>query len=302
MARIPVSGVRTSCANAASAASTMPGAAGSAARLGTLAAVTAGARFCSGRLFGGRPVRGERDFDAMIPLTLARLQHAMAGLRESRRTGFSPLMIGFWQSRRIRAGRPAAGYRPGSRPGARSSRRPVAADRFRKFSPRVVADQRVMPVAGLRQAEQALQQPVDAGRPEQVLAAHHVGHALQGVVDHDREMIAGRRFLASEDDVSPGFRPGGHRTGLAGGAFAEFEPVEFAGLRGGRRHVEPQRVRHAPIRAAGPARRTTAVSPHPDRAARRRGRAAKSAAPPAPPPVLRFRRGSRKPDRPGPGR
>ena len=34
------------------------------------------------------------------------------------------------------------------------------------------------------------------GRGEQVAAAHHVGHALRGIVDRDREMIAGRRVLA----------------------------------------------------------------------------------------------------------
>ena len=71
MARIPVSGVRTSCANAASAASTIPGTAGTAARLRALAAVTREARFFGARLFGSRVVRCERDFGAMIPLTLA---------------------------------------------------------------------------------------------------------------------------------------------------------------------------------------------------------------------------------------
>ena len=89
MARIPVSGVRTSCAKAASAASTMPGAAAPAARLRALPAATPGARFFGGRLFGGRVVRCERDFGAMIPPTPAGPTMPWPGLRESRRSGFS---------------------------------------------------------------------------------------------------------------------------------------------------------------------------------------------------------------------
>ena len=70
MARIPVRGVRTSCANAASAASTTPGSAvlppglrppRRAIRLG----------FLGGRVFAGRVMRLEREDAAMIPLTLA---------------------------------------------------------------------------------------------------------------------------------------------------------------------------------------------------------------------------------------
>jgi hypothetical protein len=60
------------------------------ARLGTLAAVTAGARFCNGRLFGGRPVRGERDLDAMIPLTLAGSSMPWPGFESHAKGGFSP--------------------------------------------------------------------------------------------------------------------------------------------------------------------------------------------------------------------
>ena len=76
MARIPVSGVRTSWANAASAASTIPGPAVFTARvlatrLRTLRAARPEARFFGGRFFTGRVVRCERDVAAMIPLTLA---------------------------------------------------------------------------------------------------------------------------------------------------------------------------------------------------------------------------------------
>ena len=54
MARMPVSGVRTSWANAASAASTMPGPAVTAARLRAAPAARAGARFFDVRFFGVR--------------------------------------------------------------------------------------------------------------------------------------------------------------------------------------------------------------------------------------------------------
>ena len=74
IARIPVSGVRTSCAKAASATSTMPGASevrGFAAlpRFRDLTADLAArltARFFAGRFFGGWPLRVGRDFTAMI--------------------------------------------------------------------------------------------------------------------------------------------------------------------------------------------------------------------------------------------
>jgi hypothetical protein len=60
----------------------------------------------------------------------------------------------------------------------------------------------VVVVAGRRQAEQRLEQAVDVGGGEQVAAAHHVGDALRGIVDGDREMVAHRRVLAGEDDVA----------------------------------------------------------------------------------------------------
>ena len=93
MARIPVSGVRTSCAKAASAVSTIPGPAVLTARLRALRAARPEARFFGGRLFGDRVVRCARVFGAMIPLSPARRHHAMAGLPESRRSGFSRLKL-----------------------------------------------------------------------------------------------------------------------------------------------------------------------------------------------------------------
>ena len=72
-------------------------------------------------------------------------------------------------------------------------------------------------IARRRQAEQRLQQAMDAGGVKQVLPAHHVGDALRGVVDHHRQMIAGRRLLARQDDVAPGGRIGGDDAGFAAG-------------------------------------------------------------------------------------
>src|SRR3569623_415235 len=39
---------------------------------------------------------------------------------------------------------------------------------------------------------------------EQVLAAHHVGDALQRVIERNRQVIARRRVLAGEHHVAPG--------------------------------------------------------------------------------------------------
>src|SRR6516164_10058971 len=55
------------------------------------------------------------------------------------------------------------------------------ARRFRKLLPAGVEDQAVMVVLRRREIQQGLQQPVDAGRPEQILSAHDVGHALARV-------------------------------------------------------------------------------------------------------------------------
>jgi hypothetical protein len=64
-----------------------------ATRLRTLRAARPEARLFAGRFFAGRAVRRERDFAAMIPLTLARLHHATARRAESRQSGFFPFAI-----------------------------------------------------------------------------------------------------------------------------------------------------------------------------------------------------------------
>jgi hypothetical protein len=67
--------------------------------LRALRAARPDARFFGGRFFASRVVRCERDFAAMIPLTLADAQHATAGRGESRRRGFFPFAIGSRQGR-----------------------------------------------------------------------------------------------------------------------------------------------------------------------------------------------------------
>src|SRR6476661_6435667 len=240
MARIPVSGVRTSCANAASAASTTPGAAGTAARLRGLFAATREARFFGGRLFG-RVVRRERDFGAMIPLTLAVPTMPWRGWR-SHAEAVSVCGVptaNLWQSRQADE---AADVGQGRTCGAELTQA-GGFGRLREFPPLSIEDEAVVTVGRLRQAQQLLQQPVDAGRPEQVLSPHHLRHPLHGGVDHYREVIAGWRFLAREDDVAPCFRPGGYRAGLAVGTFAVLAPAEISGTRARRRHVKPRRAR-----------------------------------------------------------
>ena len=158
-----------------------------------------------------------------------------------------------------------------------------------------------MPIGRLWDTKQLLQQQMHAGRPEQVPAPHHVGDALQGVVDHDGQMIARRRLLARQDDVAPGLGLCGDDAALATGALALFFPAQSPGTCARGLHVEPERVRCAlrdQLLGAGPA---TAISRRPDRAARRRDRAATARRPRVAPPDGRFPRGSRSSDRSGPG-
>ncbi len=186
-------------------------------------------------------------------------------------------------------------------PPARSSRKPVAAARFRELLPGAVENQPMVTVGRLRQAEQRLQQPMHAGRPEQVAAAHHLGHALHGVVDRHREVVTGRRLAAGENNVSPGLGPGDDRAGLACRTLAAFDPGQIARGRAGRRHIEPQRkgcTRLKPLRALVAGR---AASRHRDRAAPRRGRAAIGRSPRAARSVWRSRPGFQNSDKAGPG-
>src|SRR2546421_5055382 len=86
-----------------------------------------------------------------------------------------------------------------------------------------------------------------AGGGEQVGAAPHVGPALQGIVDPDRQVIAGRGFLARRDDVAPRLWPRDDLAGFPAGTFALLGPREFTDPGAGRRHVEPKRIRRPSI-------------------------------------------------------
>jgi len=98
----------------------------------------------------------------------------------------------------------------------------------------------MMPVTRLGKAEQRLQQPVDRGRLKQIAPAHDVGHALQRVVDHHRQMIACRQISAAEDNVAPNLRR--RRASQGNSALAIFGPAQTR-WRGVDRalHVEAER-------------------------------------------------------------
>src|SRR3984893_339119 len=119
--------------------------------------------------------------------------------------------------------------------------------RLRQLAALGIENEPVMVIDRLRQAEQRLQQAMDAGRPEQILAAHHVADALKGVVQRDGEVIAGRDFLARDDDVAPHHRRRGDGTGLAVRPGAGLGPGQHAGLRHRCIDGEPQRVTLAGI-------------------------------------------------------
>ena len=89
--------------------------------------------------------------------------------------------------------------------------------RLRQLATVGVENEPVVMIGRLRQAEQRLQQAVDAGRPEQILPAHHVADTLQSVVHGNGEMIARRSVLAREHHVAPQLRRSGrrHRSGRA---------------------------------------------------------------------------------------
>ncbi len=74
-----------------------------------------------------------------------------------------------------------------------------------------------MAVDGGRQAEQGLQQALDVGGFEEVLAPDHVGHALQGVVHRDGQMVGDAEVLAGQHDVAADLRAGSDLAGLAVG-------------------------------------------------------------------------------------
>lgn len=97
-----------------------------------------------------------------------------------------------------------------------------------------------MVVEWLRQVQQVLQQAVHGGGVEEVEPAHHMGDALGRIIHHHRQMIAGGRIRAGQDDIAPGGRID---LDLAFFAIAGFGPGERRADESQRLlHVEPQRM------------------------------------------------------------
>jgi hypothetical protein len=92
------------------------------------------------------------------------------------------------------------------------------------------------------QVQQGLQQALDVGGLEQVLAADHVGDPLQGVVQHHGQVIGHPDVLAGQDDVAGGLGTGGDQAGLAVGPRAfldEAQVIEAAQRAAGRVQRQP---------------------------------------------------------------
>src|SRR3546814_4525229 len=73
-----------------------------------------------------------------------------------------------------------------------------------------IGQQPVMRIGRHRPAEQSLQQPVQMGGRQQILATADERDALQGIVMGDAEVIARRGFLARQHDVA---KAGGQQRG-----------------------------------------------------------------------------------------
>ena len=107
-----------------------------------------------------------------------------------------------------------------------------------------------MVVGRLWQAEQHLQQPVDAGRPEQVSTAHDIGDALQGVIDDDGEMVTRRRIFARQNDIAPHLRRRGDEPALPCWPRAGLRPGQHPGAGYRAIHGEAERIGLAGLAAA----------------------------------------------------
>jgi len=65
-----------------------------------------------------------------------------------------------------------------------------------------VEEEGVVVVGGFGEGEEGLEEAVDVGGGKEVFAAGDEGDVLEGVVDHDGEMVGGGDVLAGEDDVA----------------------------------------------------------------------------------------------------
>ena len=90
-----------------------------------------------------------------------------------------------------------------------------------------------MEVEGFREGEEGLQDAVDVGGWEEIVATGDVGDLLIGIVHDDGEVIGCADVLACEDDVSEQVRVDGV------GAVDEVGKGERAGGLGGERGIEP---------------------------------------------------------------
>ena len=90
----------------------------------------------------------------------------------------------------------------GVTPASRNARKRDGAIALGKFPALLVQDQPVMGVSGRRQSEQRLQQALDMGGREQIVAARHQRDALEGIVHHHGQMIGRGHLLARQHDVA----------------------------------------------------------------------------------------------------
>ena len=83
----------------------------------------------------------------------------------------------------------------------------------------------MVPITRPGTAEKRLQQTMDCGRGDEVAPARDVGHTLQRVVDHHRQVIARSQIATLEDNIAPNLRrrpmPRGN------GALAIFSPAKI---------------------------------------------------------------------------
>src|ERR1700689_1994802 len=213
-ARMPVSEVRMSCANAASAASVVR---------------VAGSRR------GGRR-RADFAVDFFFRFARANFDRTMAPPRAPRSQwhggGTNKTSVDRLIQDHALTAEPdhAPDVLRGGTVGAQIAQA-LGLRRLRQLAAFGIENEPVMVIDRLRQAEQRLQQAMNTGRPEQILAAHHVADALECVVQRDREVIAGRDFLARDDDVTPHQGRRGDGTGLAMRPGAGLGPGQNAGLR-----------------------------------------------------------------------
>lgn len=66
----------------------------------------------------------------------------------------------------------------------------------------LVQDKGVVEIGWLWKAQQGLEDAVDVGGGEEVLAAGDVGDLLEGIVHHDGEVVGGANVLAGQDDIA----------------------------------------------------------------------------------------------------